>query len=59
MRKLKFLLCSLFLFTLICGCSKEKVDTYANVSNADTQLNTGRGNALTVGDVYEYIRNNC
>lgn len=58
MRKLKCLICSLLMASFVCGCSckKESVDTFADVSNPTTTLNQGKGDALTVGDVYQFIR---
>lgn len=60
MRKVKLFACGLCLLcvTLISGCKKDKsvVDVFADVDNPSMELNTGKNNPLTVGDVYDFIR---
>jgi len=41
-----------------CSCSKEKVDTKANVSYENESISSNKGQTLTAGDVYEFILDN-
>lgn len=58
MKKIRVLLCGLFLFSLIfvSSCEKKKLDVFANVSNSTEKINSGKDN-LTVGEIYDEIRN--
>lgn len=58
MKKMKLILSCLCLGIILCGCSKDKIDTYADVSGANVALNSSKGDVLTVGEVYDYIRKN-
>ena len=58
MRKFKLILSCLCLSVILCGCSKKNIDTYADVSGANVALNNSKGDVLTVGEVYDYIRKN-
>ncbi len=60
MSKLKIILSTILLSFVVCGCScdKKEIDTYANVSNQGETVNSGKGVNLTVGNIYDYIREN-
>ena len=58
MKKIKILLCSILICFVICGCGKDTVDTYADVSNSGEKVSSNKGDSLTVGNVYDYIREN-
>lgn len=58
MKNIKMTICCLLLGGLMVGCSNNSVDTFANVSNENQTLNTSKGEVLTVGTVYDYIREN-
>lgn len=57
MKKIKGLLSCLLLCLLVGGCNDEVIiDTFADVSNGSTALNSSKDDVLTVGEVYNYIR---
>jgi len=58
MRKLKLILSCLFLGIMLCGCSKDSVDTFADISNGQDSIAVGKGQKITYNQAYEYIREN-
>ena len=58
MKKIKMIVSCLFMALILCGCDKAVVDTFADVSNSSDNVNSSRGNQLTVGEIYNYIREN-
>ena len=60
MKKRKVIIGCLLISGLVAGCSckKENIDTFANVSNDNSSISTGRGESLTVGEMYSYILEN-
>lgn len=58
MKKINKIVSFICLGLLLCGCSKsDNVDTFADVSNGAEKINSG-SSSLTIGEVYEYIREN-
>lgn len=60
MKKSSFLVSCLLLGALIsgCSCNKKEIDTFASISNANEALSNNKGEKLTVGNVYNFIREN-
>jgi len=58
MKKTRLILGCLLLSLTLTGCNDKSVDTYASVSNGNEKLTINKGESLTVGKVYDYIREN-
>ncbi len=59
MKKFKLFISCFIILVSIFGCGKDEVaDTYADVSNKDEALSSNKGDALTIGQVYDYLREN-
>lgn len=58
MKKIKFIVSCLLLMFVVCGCAKETVDTFADLSNGDRALNMSKGDYLSANEAYNYIREN-
>lgn len=58
MKKTRFILGCLLLGLTLTGCNNKSVDTYASISNENESLTINKGESLTVGKVYDYIRKN-
>lgn len=58
MNKKGFIAAFLVLIGLVSGCSKDKVDTFADISYKNELISTNRGEKFTAGQVYDYVLNN-